>query len=71
MAKPMTERNTDILRKLREICEYSDRTGDREPVRKIVAVLDQVTQVILETRRAIEQPELKKPAKKGRQKAIA
>jgi hypothetical protein len=61
MAKK-TDPEKELLRKAREICAYSLRTGDHDPVRKMAAFLDNLQRVIQGARKELEQAALKQRA---------
>lgn len=64
----------DCERKLREICEYSNRTGDQEPVRKLTILLEYTMERLAAgnpppTRAMLKKLYAKRPAKTRTTKA--
>jgi hypothetical protein len=48
----------DIFRKLRKLCEYSQRTGDWGPVRDIQALLKEAERILAEAKQARGLPKM-------------
>jgi hypothetical protein len=65
-----TAEEKEVLRKVRELCEYGERTGDWEPMRRLKALLEEAERAIAAVKHAMEVPKTpiaKKPSRtKGR-----
>jgi hypothetical protein len=56
MAAKKTATEKDLLLKIRALSDYSARTGDYEPIRKILSLLEQAKQALEGAWKALEVP---------------